>query len=514
MRLCGIDAPFERFPAPLPMWRAKISREQWLSAAVAVKDGGGRLLSLWGADYRSMDGSFAISVAYVVGEGLVWLILPLVADMPYPDLSAVFPAAARMQRAVADLLGLQAGGASDTRPWLRHDAWPADYFPLRQQADGHEQFPDQAAEPYAFVRVEGDGVHEIAVGPVHAGIIEPGHFRFSVVGEKVLRLEERLGYTHRGIEKQFGHTAPLEGHRLAGRISGDSTVAYAWAYCMALESIGQSEIPTCAQWTRALLLERERVANHLGDLGALGNDAGFSFGLSQFSMLKENCLRLNQRSFGHRLMMDCIVPGGSTVVIKPRMLEALALQCEELAYEVSQLQLIYEEHAGLQDRFIQAGRVRPALAAELGLCGLAGRASGQAMDLRADQPWTPYAELEVKMATHRNGDVAARVIVRFEEVFESLRLIREICERLGSMQVEPNRPPVHLHGCGMGWVEGWRGEVLIALDVREGRILRCHAHDPSWHNWPLLEHAIIGNIVPDFPLINKSFNLSYAGHDL
>ena len=163
------------------------------------------------------------------------------------------------------------------------------------------------------MRVEGDGVHEIAVGPVHAGIIEPGHFRFSVVGEKVLRLEEHLGYVHKGIERRFTELAPLDAHRLAGRVSGDSTVAYAWAYCMALESAWRCEVPARAAWLRALLLERERVANHLGDLGALGNDAALSFGLAQFSRLREDWQRMSKEAFGHRFMMDAIVPGGVAV---------------------------------------------------------------------------------------------------------------------------------------------------------------------------------------------------------
>jgi Ni,Fe-hydrogenase III large subunit len=283
---------------------------------------------------------------------------------------------------------------------------------------------------------------------------------------------------------------------------------------MALESVAQCEIAPGAQWLRALLLERERVANHLSDLGALGNDAGFAFGLSQFSLLRETWLRLNQQLFKHRLMMDCIEPGGVRAEVTPAMLDALLRQFDEIEAQVLLLQHIYEEHAGLQDRFIRAGIVTPQRAAQLGLCGLAGRASGLAVDLRADQPQSPYDRLEVRMATHRNGDVAARVIVRFEEIIESLRLMRTICAQLALIKPQPNRQLSHPHGSGIGWVEGWRGEVLIALDIRAGKIRRCHAHDPSWHNWPVLEHAIIDNIVPDFPLINKSFNLSYSGHDL
>jgi Ni,Fe-hydrogenase III large subunit len=368
---------------------------------------------------------------------------------------------------------------------------------------------------YPFVRVEGDGVHEIAVGPVHAGIIEPGHFRFSVVGEKVLRLEQHLGYVHKGIERRFTELAPLDAHRLAGRVSGDSTVAYAWAYCMALESAWSCEIPARASWLRALMLERERVANHLGDLGALGNDAALSFGLAQFSRLREDWQRLSREAFGHRFMMDTIVPGGVAIDLQPPLLDRLRRQCDDIEREVRTLKVVYDEHAGLQDRFQSTGRVTPVLAAQLGLAGLAGRASGQAFDLRCDHKWIPYERFDVAMATHRSGDVAARVTVRFEEVFESLRLVRGICASMPGDGTRGDLQPPAKPSTGAGWVEGWRGEVFVALEVgTDGRIVRCHCHDPSWQNWPVLEHAVIGNIVPDFPLINKSFNLSYSGHDL
>jgi Ni,Fe-hydrogenase III large subunit len=368
---------------------------------------------------------------------------------------------------------------------------------------------------YAFVRVEGDGVHEIAVGPVHAGIIEPGHFRFSVVGEKVLRLEAHLGYVHKGIERRFTELAPLDGHRLAGRVSGDSTVAYAWAYCMALESAWGCDLPLRAVWLRALLLERERVANHLGDLGALGNDAALSFGLAQFSRLREDWQRVSAAAFGHRLLMDAIVPGGVCTDVLPDLRDRMRRQCDAIELEAKALRVVYDEHPGLQDRFLTTGRVAPELAAQLGLAGLAGRASGQSRDLRCDHPWTPYGQLKTAIATHRNGDVAARVSVRFDELFESLRLIRAICDGLPRGDTRADVRAAAGPARGAGWVEGWRGEVLVALEIgADQRIERCHCHDPSWQNWPVLEHAVIGNIVPDFPLINKSFNLSYSGHDL
>jgi Ni,Fe-hydrogenase III large subunit len=418
-----------------------------------------------------------------------------------------------MQRAVRDLLGIVPEGARDSRQWLRHGAWREDEFPLRRDFDPdtpRETTPDR----YPFVRVEGEGVHEIPVGPVHAGIIEPGHFRFSVVGEKVLRLEERLGYTHKGIERRFTELDVGEGHRLAGRISGDSTVAFAWAYAQAVESLLGVAPPPRARWLRALMLERERVANHLGDLGALGNDAAFGFALAQFMRLKEDWLRLNDALFGHRFMMDRIAPGGVDRDMRVEDGPRIVLQSQGIAAEARVLRDIFDEHSGLQDRFITAGRVTPDLALALGLTGLAGRASGQAFDLRVDSPTPPYDELDVKKVVYKAGDIAARVHARFDELFESLRLIAVIVERMPAGPAIAALPPARPAGFGVGWIEGWRGETFVALECAEGgRIRRCHAHDPSWQSWPLLEHAVMGNIVPDFPLINKSFNPSYSGVD-
>jgi Ni,Fe-hydrogenase III large subunit/Ni,Fe-hydrogenase III component G len=508
--------PFDLHPlgAALPMGRAQVDAAGWLAAAQAVRGTGGRLVSLWASDRRdAADATFVVSAAFALPGGLAWLELP-VHTAGWPDLAPIFLGAGRLQRAVADLLGMEADGAADHRPWLDHGAWPPDFCPLRRDAVDDPAAARPPAQDYAFVRVDGDGVHEIPVGPVHAGIIEPGHFRFSVVGEKVLRLEERLGYVHKGIDRRFTTLAPLQAHRLAGRISGDSTVAFAWAYAMALESALGVGAPGRAQWLRALLLERERVANHLGDLGALGNDGAFGFGLAQFSRLREDWQRLSGEVTGHRFMMDAVMPGGVAVDPDAAALARMHAQCDAIEADVRAMRTIYDEHAGLQDRFITTGRVTPQLAAQLGLTGLAGRASDQPHDLRCDLPWAPYDTLAVAKATQAGGDVAARVAVRFDETFESLRLIRALCTRLpaGPVHVPPSVPA--RAAAGAGWVEGWRGEVFVALELDgDGAIARCHAHDPSWHNWPVLEHAVIGNIVPDFPLINKSFNLSYSGHD-
>jgi Ni,Fe-hydrogenase III large subunit len=484
---------------------------QWEEATRDLAAAGSRLLALWGS---SAAGVRTIRAAFLVETAGIVLSLPLDSrDENYPGIEALFPSAARMQRAVADLSGIPSSGR-DNRSWLRHAAWPSDYKPLRDPPRLPAEAPPLVNQ-YEFAHVEGDGVHEIAVGPVHAGIIEPGHFRFSVVGEKVLRLEERLGYVHKGIEQRFTQLPILAAHRLAARVSGDSAVAFSWAYCQALEGLADTVIPPRAACLRALYLELERIANHLGDLGALGNDAGFAFGLTQFSRLKEQLLRAGDQAFGQRYLLDAIVPGGTRHDLVPTD-GALLLAClRQIEREVLTLHTIYDEHEGLRDRFSGAGTIGAQLAARLGLIGLAGRASAQAFDLRTDLPCEPYAAFAPVKAVRSDGDVAARVGVRFDELQNSFDFIDRLLATLpaGPHAVPVQAPPDGAFGAGL--IEGWRGPVFVALEAGpEGSIRRCHPHDPSWQNWPVLEHAIIGNIVPDFPLINKSFNLSYSGHDL
>ncbi len=508
-----------RLNGAAPAWHARVDAVAWRAAAERLSAEGARLGALWACDERDRSGVSRMLALYATPEGLLCVDLALPdASGPFPDLSDLFPCAIRMQRAARDLNGVRASAAAgtppDERPWLRHAAWPADRHPLARDFSAASQFPP-TGERYAFVPVEGEGVHEIPVGPVHAGIIEPGHFRFSIVGEHVLRLEARLGYVHKGIEKRFEAMSLVEGARLAGRVSGDSTVAYAWAYAMALEGMAGVEAPPRAVRLRALLLERERIANHLGDLGYLGNDGGLAFGLAQFSRLKEDVLRVNDRVFGARYLMDRVVPGGVACDIDHAASTLLLEQGASLAEEVRTMHRIYEDHAGLQDRFIACGTLAPDLAARLGVVGFAARASGQPVDARVHPGLAPYDALDTRIALRQAGDVAARVDIRFEEIFESLKLVRGLLATLPASATAAQIPDPTEGTFGLGWVEGWRGEVFVALEAGpDGAIRRCHPHDPSWQNWPAIEHAIIGNIVPDFPLINKSFNLSYSGPDL
>ncbi len=507
------DFELTRVPGHDSIWHFEPKPARLPAVARAVQEVGGQLLALWGSDDRHLGGAYTLSTLFLSSRGLLWAQSALDAEDPaYPDLAHIFPQAERMQRSTHDLLGIRPTDYQDCRKWLRHGAWPEGTYPLRRDFDGA---PTRTLDAYPFVRVGGDGVHEIPVGPIHAGTIEPGHFRFSIIGDRILRLEERLGYTHQGVEKRFEGLDPDTGARLAGRASGDSHSAFSWAYCMACEQATGTLVPARAAWLRALFLEIERIANHLGDLGYLGNDVALSFGFVQFWRLKEDWLRLCERLFGHRYLFDCMVPGGVAVDLDSGAAGELVALAERIHREVQELKEIYDEHAVLQDRFAGTGIVKPDLALRMGLMGLAGRASAQGWDARVQFPQPPYDQLDVRIAIEPKGDVLARAEVRFCEVRESLRLIREI---LRSMPPGPIRTPLARpaeNAEGLGWVEGWRGPVLVAVRMAaNGTLDRVYPHDPSWQSWPLLELAVLGNIVPDFPLINKSFNLSYSGPDL
>ena len=476
----------------------------YLSFADSLKTRGGRFVSLWGTTSPQR----FVYAAFADPDGLLVLRTPdSNASRTFPSLTPFFPLASRPERTVRDVYRWTFEGLTDNRPWITQGDG-------RFAGDGSSS----GGQDYPFVRVEGEGVHEIPVGPVHAGIIEPGHFRFQVVGEKVLRMEERLGYTHKGIRNLVNHRPVEDVSRLSSRISGDSAVAFQWAWSQAVESATETRPPERALWLRAILLERERIANHLGDLGALGNDAGFAFGLVQFGRLKEDLLRRNGQIFGHRYLMDTVRPGGVRIDPGDDALALLRKDVSLLQEEVRALKTIYDEHGGLQDRFAGTGVLDPLLAADWGLPGVAGRASGQMLDLRHNHPVRPYDTERVPVALAKRGDVGARVQVRFQELHHSLAFLESVLSTFPGL---PGGPAETTLACpeggseGFGWIEGFRGEVLawVRLD-RDGCVEDAHFHDPSWLLWPALERAVPGNLVADFPLINKSFNLSYSGHDL
>jgi Ni,Fe-hydrogenase III large subunit len=346
---------------------------------------------------------------------------------------------------------------------------------------------------------------------VHAGIIEPGHFRFTASGETIVRLEARLGYVHKGIEGLM-MGAPLErAAKLAARVSGDSTVAYACAFARAVEEASGCKVPTRAAWLRAVMLELERLANHVGDIGAICNDAAFSLMLAHCGILREHILRTASAAFGHRLMMDCVLPGGVARDLDRRDLIAKLLT--RIKKTLPALLALYEDTASLQDRTVRTGMVFFSLVKEFGAGGYIGRASGRSFDARRDLATAPYDTLSFEVPTLERGDVDARVRIRFSEAEQSLLLLGQLMAELPEGEIRTEIVPQLGEGCAL--VEGFRGDIFAWVRTnRDGSIARCHLRDPSWFQWPLLEAAVEGNIVADFPLCNKSFNCSYAGHDL
>jgi Ni,Fe-hydrogenase III large subunit len=428
-----------------------------------------------------------------------------------------YPAADRPERSLQDMFGVRFTDQPDGRRWIRHLAWRGGQHPLRREflLAGRPEAETAPDCEYPFRPVEGEGVSEIPVGPVHAGIIEPGHFRFQAVGETILSLEEHLGYVHRGVEK-LAEGRDLAGlARLAGRVSGDSTVAHAWAACQAAERALKIQVPPRALALRAIMAERERIANHLGDIGAVCNDVAFSFAFAQFGRLRELWQRQSNTSFGHRLMMDRVVPGGVACNLAAGQKQALLAEAAWLRGEVAELLPFLLEYPSLQDRLRETGILDPDIARRFGTLGYVGRASNLQDDLRRDAPYPPYDRLTVEVPAFFEGDVARRVQVRGDEILVSLGIIGQLLQTLPEGAIRTACEPMGKECEGLGLVEGWRGEIVCYLRLdAQGRVLRYFPRDPSWLNWPALELLIDENIVPDFPVCNKSVNGSYAGHDL
>ncbi len=461
--------------------RTVVSREAWEQAAGRLRSGELALLGLWGepgfAHMVVMESEKCAGLTYAC-EG-----------NRFPSVGRLHPPAIRLERAMRDLAGLEAEGSPDTRPWLHHSS------------------------PYRFLPAEGESLHQIPVGPVHAGIIEPGHFRFTANGETVVRLEERLGYVHKGIESLMAGASLERAAALAGRASGDSTVAFALAFARAVEAALGVEVPPRAVWLRALMAELERLANHFGDIGAICNDAAYSMLHAQFGFLREQVLRAAQACFGHRLMMDRVVPGGVQHDLPGDGLQRLLALVAEARKRFPELVELYENTASLKDRTVDTGILSPALAQQFAAGGYVGRASGRNFDARRAPGYAPYDVLQFEVPVVHAGDVNARVWIRIREVEQSLALVEQILNGLPAATIHA---PLSLQaGEGLALVEGFRGDILAWVRIAAGgTVERCHLRDPSWFQWPLLEAAVEGNIVADFPLCNKSFNCSYAGHDL
>lgn len=486
-----------------PWARMAVDARSWTGLAQDLADGHAALISLWAEAGR-------VHMAVMTTERSEIVIFSI--DCPqgrFPSLAALHPPAMRLERAITDLFGLVAENAPDERPWLDHGRWSVRH-PLGQAESGRV-----AITPYAFLSAEGESLHQIPVGPVHAGIIEPGHFRFTANGETVVRLEERLGYVHKGIDSLMAGATLDRAQTLAERISGDSTVAYALAFARAAEAALGIEVPPRALYLRALMAELERIANHLGDIGAICNDASFSLLHAHFGVLREQVLRASQSCFGHRLMRGRIVPGGVAADLDEPGMAELRVLIGALRPRFAELAELYDETASLQDRTVSTGILKPELARQFAAGGYIGRGSGRAFDARKTPGYPPYDALAFEIPVLDTGDVNARVWIRIKEVEQSLSLIGQSLDTLPGGPLRASLPVDHEPREGSALIESFRGDVFVWLRLNpDGSLARCHMRDPSWFQWPLLEAAIEGNIVADFPLCNKSFNCSYSGHDL
>jgi Ni,Fe-hydrogenase III large subunit/Ni,Fe-hydrogenase III component G len=490
-----------------PWPRAVVGEEGWQQAIRLLQEEQCTLLGLWGENE-------VVHLALIDAQGKEPAILSFECeDRSYPSIGRLHAPAIRLERALHDLSGLDPEGLTDSRAWLNHGKWPVRH-PLGQAQPADTK---RKPKPYAFLPAEGESLHEIPVGPVHAGIIEPGHFRFTASGETIVRLEERLGYVHKGIESLLAGQTIERAAVLAGRVSGDSTVAYALAFARAIEAACGAEVPARALWLRALMAELERLANHFGDIGAICNDAAFAMLHAHCGLLREQVLRIADGCFGHRLMMDRIVPGGVREDLPQDGARAISGLLAQVRDRFPELMELYDNTASLKDRTVGTGLLSAKLARQFGAGGCVGRASGRAFDARRTPGYPPYDQLEFEVPVLEAGDVNARIWIRKCEIEQSLAMIEQILRRLpsGPVCAALSVQPGEHRGEGVALVEGFRGDVLAWVSTAaDGRIARCHLRDPSWFQWPLLEAAIEGNIVADFPLCNKSFNCSYSGHDL
>ena len=478
----------------------------------------GRLMSLFATDEREGSGRFLLHHLWSLPRLRTFLriVAPIDPDAPsFPSIAAAHPSANWFEREVMDFFGLTPQGHPNPSRVALHDDWPEGAWALRKDFPGDAAVPRVEGDFHPFRPVTGEGVFQIPVGPVHAGIIEPGHFRFGVAGEPVLYLQLRLFYVHKGTEKAFERLPWRHGVFLAESISGDTSVGHALAHAHAIERLADVEVPARARALRVLLLELERLYNHTADIGALATDVAFSVPASRAQVLREGLLRMQDELFGTRLLRGTIVAGGVRRDLPAEGCDRLRTHLRTFEPEFDDLMALLIDSGTFTDRVDGTGVLANQAARDLGIVGMAARASGVDTDFRRDHPFDAYEGLRFAVPVEEGGDVRARLTVRAREVAQSLLILRQVLESLPDTPLAARMfdrlPP---RSSALGWVEAWRGPCVhwIATDARGG-FERVKIVDPSFLNWPGLAHAVPGNIVPDFPVINKSFNLSYSGTD-
>ena len=475
-----------------------------------------RLVTVFAEDRRTAEGVFFnYYVLEAKGDPRYLLVrAPVPADRPeFPSLSAQLPAVNWQEREIQDWFGLKAVGHPNPRRVALHDNWP-DVHPLRKDFALETVLPPFEGERHIYRPALGEGVFQVPVGPVHAGIIEPGHFNFAVAGEPILYLQLRMFYTHKGTEKLFEKLPITKAVFLAESISGDSSFSHGTAFCQAIERAAQMEVPLRALIMRTILLELERICNHVADIGAIATDVGFVVANAHASRLKETLVGLNEQLSGNRLLRGMVCVGGVRRGWNPAQLNSLRTAVADFAIEFQDLIALIDSSESTRDRLEQTGVVSPGKAKDLGIVGVAGRASGMDLDVRRDHPYAAYSRYSFRVPVYQVGDVSHRMQVRIDEVQESLAILRMAAEESLQGEFRSEVPPIPANRCALSAVEGWRGEIIHWIRTApDNHLERCKIKDPSLNNWPAVVEAVQGNIIADFPVINKSFNLSYSGTD-
>jgi len=495
---------------------AQVALADVRSMVLRLIENGCRLASVFAEDRTNAGSGFLVYYVFEHPRDHRFLLVhtSIPASRPeFPSVAAAIPAVNWQEREIQDWFGLVAEGHPNPRRVALHDNWP-EIHPLRKDFPIDTVLPPFEGEQHVYRPTLGEGVFQIPVGPVHAGIIEPGHFNFAVAGEPIIYLQLRMFYTHKGIEKRFEQMPIDRAVYLAECISGDSSFSHGTVFCQAIERAAEVEIPVRAKRMRTILLELERLYNHVGDIGAIVNDVGFSVGNAHASRLREFILSVNEELCGSRLLRGVVCPGGLRRDWEPKQVARCGEALLRFRSEFADLMQIVDSSDSTRDRLEHTGVLHPDKARDLGIVGVAGRASGANRDVRRDHPYAAYDEIAFEVPVYQEGDVFTRMRVRVDEIWQALAIIEAILARLTPGSCRVAVPPLQPDRAALGAVEGWRGEILHWIRTGpQGRIERCKIKDPSLNNWPALVEAVQGNIVPDFPVINKSFNLSYSGTD-
>ena len=490
-----------------------------LRAEAEALSAGGRhpLSAMFGRDETQQGKGYAVYAVFEVPEEkrmeILKASLPSEGKLSYESLTKAMPAAAWYERELCDMFGIVPEGHPDLRSLVLHESFPKDFHPLRKMAAKNvaPRAKEGESREIRMSVAHGEGIYEVPVGPIHAGIIEPGHFRFSQAGESMLQLDAKLFFTHRGLEKVMEGRTPQEALPVVERICGACSVANTWSFCQAVEKIAEVRVPKRAELIRTLLMEIERMTNHIGDCGNIPAGVGFAPAISLGGRTKELMMRLQERLAGNRFLRGVIIPGGVSMDITAQLQQDIRTTLAKACENVEDLAQMFAEQENFQNRIHTTGIIRHKTAVDLAMVGVGARASGFAHDSRQDFAYGSYPELAFRIVTQKSGDVAARLAVRIEELRESFSMAVQLLDMLAADDTALRTELPQASGEDWGISESARGSNFhyVALDG-EGRIDRIFVRSASYPNWPALPIAVQGDIIPDFPLINKSFELCYA----